>query len=69
MVKLPAEYKVPVVPPLVLFVTKNAPAIVPVALMLNAVAVVEIVPVPAEPAPPPDAEADPHVGAGRVELE
>ena len=66
VVKLPAEYKVPVVPDLALFVVKNAPAIVPVALIVNAVAEVEIVPVPAEPAPPPEAEAAPKAAAGRV---
>jgi hypothetical protein len=68
-VKLPAENKVPVVPDFVLTVVRNAPAIVLVALILNAVAVVEIVPVPAEPAPPPDDVAALNDGAGRVELE
>ena len=67
VVKLPAEYKVPVVPDLVLTVVKKAPAIVPEALMLKAVAEVEIVPVPAEPAPPPEAEAEPKEAAGRVD--
>ena len=33
--KSDAEYKVPVVPPLVLLLIKNAPPIVAVALMLN----------------------------------
>jgi len=67
VVKLPAEYKVPVVPDLVLTVVRNAPAIVPEALIENAVAEVEIVPVPAEPAPPPEAEAAPKAAAGRVD--
>jgi len=67
VVKLPAEYKVPVVPDLVLLVVKNAPAIVPEALIVNAVAEVEIVPVPAEPGPPPEALAEPKAAAGRVD--
>ena len=70
VVKLPAEYKVPVVPLFVLLDVKNAPAIVPegdeTELIENAVAEVAIVPVPAEPAPPPDAEAAPNAAAGRV---
>ena len=40
--KFPAEYKVPVVPPLVLLLIMKAPAMVPAALMLNVVADVDM---------------------------
>jgi hypothetical protein len=58
-VKLPAEYKIPVVPDLVLLVVRNAPATVAVALIVKDVAVDAL---------EPDAAAF-HATDGRVELE
>jgi len=58
-VKLPAEYKVPAVPDLVLLVVINAPATVAVALMVKDVAV--------DTLDPEDAEF--QATDGRVELE
>jgi hypothetical protein len=58
-VKLPAEYKVPAVPDLVLLVVRNAPATVAVALIVKDVAV--------DALDPEDAAF--HATAGRVELE
>jgi hypothetical protein len=58
-VKLPAEYKIPDVPDLVLSVVKNAPATVAVALIVKDVAVDTLEP----------ADAEFHATDGRVELE
>ena len=58
-VKLPAEYKMPAVPDLVLLVVRNAPATVAVALIVKDVAVDALEP----------ADAAFQATAGRVALE